>query len=47
MGRRLENFQASTARIGLARTLVTYVDARLRRLVPYEVCRVETNYDEA
>jgi len=47
MGRRLGNFQASTARIGLARTLVTYVDARLRRLVPYEVCRVETNYDEA
>jgi hypothetical protein len=28
MSRRLENFRASTARFGLARTLVTHVEAR-------------------
>lgn len=46
MTKRLDRFRQSVTRIGLWRTLVRHADARLRRLVPYEVCRVETNYDE-
>jgi len=47
MPTKLANFRQSAARVGFWRTLVRYLDARLRRLVPYELCRVESNYDEA
>lgn len=47
MPAKLANFRQSVARVGLWHTLVRYADARLRRLVPYELCRVESNYDEA
>jgi len=47
MPAKLANFRQSMARVGLWRTLIRYADARLRRLMPYELCRVETNCDAA
>jgi hypothetical protein len=46
MGRRIRNFSQSLARHGFWPTLVRYVYVQLRRLIDFEICRVESGSED-